>query len=52
LREYLAAKALESAPDSEVTLDMAGLDLKISDLRADGVTEAAAAAAPVAPMAG
>jgi len=53
LREYLAAKALESAPDGDVTLDMAGLDLKISDLRADGVAEAApAAAAPVTPMAG
>ncbi len=53
LREYLAAKALESAPDSDVTLDMAGLDLKISDLRADGVTEAApATAVAVAPMAG
>ncbi len=53
LREYLAVKALESAADSDVTLDMAGLDLKISDLRADGVIEAVpAAAAPAAPMAG
>jgi predicted negative regulator of RcsB-dependent stress response len=56
LREYLAAKTLESAPDAGQTLDLAGLDLKISDLRADGIKETAAAspaAAPVvAPMAG
>jgi predicted negative regulator of RcsB-dependent stress response len=45
LREYLAAKAAETAPDSEVTLDMPGLDLKIDDLRADGIEAPAAAAA-------
>ncbi len=37
LREYVAAKAREVAPDVEATLDMAGLDLKIADLRADGI---------------
>ena len=64
LREYLAAKALESSPDAGLTLDMAGLDLKIADLRADGIREPASpaagmaspsatpAAAAVAPMAG
>ncbi len=52
LREYLAPRRSSPRPDSEVTLDLAGLDLKISDLRADGVTEAAKAAAPVATMAG
>jgi predicted negative regulator of RcsB-dependent stress response len=43
LREYLGAKARESAPDADVTLDIATLDLKIADLRADGVAEPAAA---------
>lgn len=48
LREYLGAKALESAPDADVTLDLEGLDLKIGDLRADGVAEPAAPATPAA----
>lgn len=46
LREYLAAKASESSPDIEPTLDLAGLDLKIADLRADGVDVKPAAAKP------
>jgi predicted negative regulator of RcsB-dependent stress response len=53
LREYVAAKAMESTPDSGQTLDMAGLDLKIADLRADGIqAPATPAAAAVAPMTG
>jgi predicted negative regulator of RcsB-dependent stress response len=45
LREYLGAKALETAPDADVTLDLEGLDLKIGDLRADGVAAAVTPAA-------
>ncbi|MCS6947750.1 MAG: tetratricopeptide repeat protein [Steroidobacteraceae bacterium] len=39
LREYLAARNRETGPDSEATLDLPGLELKIADLRADGVAE-------------
>lgn len=45
LREYLGAKGLETAPDADVTLDLEGLDLKIGDLRADGIAAAATPAA-------
>ena len=37
LKAYLAAKAREDGAVGTVTLDVAGLELKISDLQADGV---------------